>query len=203
MKFQTLVAFYLVAIGAVLYWMPKPVPARHPAQLVVRLVIPNVGVGSGVPVKVQGNRTAILTCKHVTAEGNALVARLGEAEWPVVQVQEHPSLDLAVVWIEGQLPVLEISLTSDQIGDRLQAVGWLFGDQLHVCEGLVCGKGKLSVDMMPGCSGGPVLRGQEVVGIVEATVSISSPFGNIPIGAAADFVPLSEAEPWIRAMLGP
>ena len=195
----------------VLFWgsiagiLRQQAPTRHPASLVAHVRLPGSGTGSGTPIAHQGGRTAVLTAAHVvsvTADPTELVVELDGMSYPVKVAVAHPSLDLAIVWVVGRLPLVEVDFHAPEMGDRLLAAGWLFGEQLHLAEGLMGEKGKLSVDVMPGCSGGPVFRDGRVNGVVVATVSVSSPFGSIPLGVSADFVPLCVARDWLRAMLG-
>lgn len=194
----------LIVLWAGLSWSARPKPP-HPASLVVKVVLPE-SMGSGTPVAVRGNQTAILTARHVVEDESMslptpMFAELAGRQYPVVQVCMHPELDVAIVWVEGRLPVVPMDHAPAVLGQRVQACGWLFGVQLQLDEGLVCEPDKASVDMLPGCSGGSIFREGEIVGVVSKTISISSPFGGIPVGACVDFVPIADAWRWICATL--
>lgn len=176
----------------------------HSGQLACRLVFRNDGSGSGVPVAVtpQGF-TVVLTAKHVIDAGpqDELCVRLGDISATVVRIERHPELDLAAVWIQTRLPVIQFDMNAIQFGERIQAAGWIFGEYLTLVEGLVSNPGQFSADVLPGCSGGPVIRNGRLIGILVACLAIHSPFGRIPIGAQADFVEISVAQPWLESIL--
>lgn len=176
----------------------------HPAQATVKVILGEGGMGSGIPVVVtpQGF-TIVLTAKHVVegAAQETMSVKAGEVTKSVSRVELHPTLDIAAVWVQIQLPVVPVDVSPTAFGERLQGVGFLFGDQLQLAEGLVSAPGKLSIDILPGCSGGPVLRGDRVVGILTMCVVVGSPLGGIPVGAQATFVEISTAGAWLSGIL--
>lgn len=202
---------FLGALLALLAFIPLALPSPmilplswHPAQATVKVILGEGGMGSGIPVDVTPEGfTIVLTAKHVV-EGAAqatMSVQAGEVTLPVTRVEQHATLDIAAIWVQMQLPVVRVDGAPIAFGERLQGAGFLFGDQLQLAEGLVSIPGHFSIDILPGCSGGPVLREGRVVGILVQCIVANSPFGGMPVGAQAIFVQISEARDWLSGIL--
>lgn len=140
--------------------LPPPPSYFHPAQATVKVILGEGGMGSGIPVETRLGFTIVLTAKHVV-EGAAvetMTVQAGEVTLPVTRVEQNDSLDIAALWVPMQLPVVPVDYAPIFFGERLQGAGFLFGEQLQLAEGLVSRPGKFSIDIMPGCSGGPVFE---------------------------------------------
>lgn len=158
----------------------------------------------GIVVTADGH-TILATAKHVVEgfQANGLTAsvRSGDVTVAVDRMESHPELDVGLLWVPIQLPCLPWSLETAEFGDRVQAAGWCFGQFLSLTEGLVANRGCLSVDLLPGASGGPVFKDGRAIGVVSRSVQLGSPFGPMPIGASVDFVELAQVETWLRQMI--
>lgn len=183
--------------------LPLPVE-QHPAQATVKIVLADGGTGSGIPVRITPEGfTIVLTAKHVVENVLPEVVSViaGETSTPVSRIERHPVLDLAALWVQVQLPAIGIDYDPIAFGERLQGAGFLFGDSLTLAEGLVSIPGHVSIDILPGCSGGPVIRNGRLVGVLVQCIVAGSPFGRIPIGAQAIFVEISAAREWLSDIL--
>lgn len=170
-------------------------------ERIVLLDLPD-GWGSGTPVQSHPmGITVILTAKHVaehmTFDGTTRAIQ-GERTATAVRAELHPDLDVALVWFAGdEFELVEIDTAPLAVGSRAHAVGWMFGQVRTIGEGLISNRDSLSVDIMPGCSGGAVLRHNRVVGVLAANIVV----GGLPVGAVAIFVPISEIAGWLSGIL--
>jgi len=160
--------------------------------------------GSGVVVKL-GEKTCVLTNRHVIAGATPDKVRISLADGRMVQPQQiwsDPESDVAVMEIVLENVVTAALGNSDvtDIGDFVLAFGSPFGLSHSVTFGIISGKGRRDLDLgdsgvrlqdflqtdaaiNPGNSGGPLvnLKG-EVIGINTAIASSSG--GNEGVGFA-------------------
>lgn len=90
---------------------------------------------------------------------------------PVNEVtHQHPTLDLALLYMPDKVGSITIAHDAPQLGDPLLAIGWHYGIYLLHTEGFQGGDdGLMSCPVVFGCSGGPVLNAAgELVGIIDA-----------------------------------
>lgn len=176
-----------------------PVIEEHVGQQVYLFSLGKTGTAFPIHVTDQGF-TILLTAKHVTESsmgwGTATVTVDGEPV-PVTRVEQHLTEDVALIWIQRELPVLPLSDHEPRFGERAQVSGLAFGRFLLFSEGLISSPTEVSADIMPGCSGGPVFVDGRVVGVAVANLQ----FGGIPVGAMALFVKISTVRDWIDASL--
>lgn len=188
-------AFVLFVVGASLPWALESRP--HPALFTLRIDMPS-GSGSGIALASHQDLVIVLTAGHVVEGEEAANVRvqLGDLSWPAVRIEKHPTLDLAAIWIQSDVPTVPYSTEKPGFGARAQVSGYQFGEFMTVAEGLISGDA-VSVDSLPGASGGPVFCDGRVIGIVTRSLRCMQ----IPIGASATFVPFSDAEEWISGIL--
>lgn len=160
--------------------------------------------GSGVLVKL-GEKTCVLTTRHVIAGATPDKVRISLADGRVIQPQQiwsDTESDVAVLEVGISDVVTAILGNSDtvDIGDFVLAFGSPFGLSHSVTFGIISGKGRRDLDLgdsgvkfqdflqtdaaiNPGNSGGPLvnLKG-EVIGINTAIASSSG--GNEGVGFA-------------------
>jgi len=211
----------VVALSAV---QPTKSPAEPPAGSGARFIDPFDGVpdrvvgdrafeavGSGVIVDEAGY---VVTNYHVIAGAAGILvspASDTETHLPATVVLADPSLDLALLKIEGDQGVFPAATLADssrvRVGDWVLAVGYPFGLELTVTSGIVGGRhvslviggvplrGLLQTDapINKGSSGGPLvdLEGQ-VVGINTAIYAPTGVFSGtgfaIPSNRVGAFV---------------
>ena len=107
-------------------------------------------------------RTWALTAKHVLPVVEA--DKIGQ----VLKVIAHPTLDLALVQIAELKGTVKFARRMPRFGDKLNAIGWHLGAEKLWTEGRAGRFGKMSCEVMPGCSGGAVFNDQnELVGIIK------------------------------------
>lgn len=175
----------LVACGAIEHW--PQVPLVHSLE---------GSRGSGVVIA----DGWLLTVAHVLP-----VTGLDDDHAMVQRVHLHPHLDLALVKIEGLKGKVEIATELPKFGDELRTIGHHEGQVKLMTSGHQ-GKvpGHMSCEVMPGCSGGPVLNARgELVGIVATVWIYRLPFGgSLPISHMAGYTPIdADTRAWILSIV--
>ncbi|MEY2571454.1 MAG: putative serine protease PepD [Acidimicrobiaceae bacterium] len=137
------------------------------------------GLGSGWVVATDGARSTLITNFHVVADvvadgSNAVkVFHDNDTKLDGIVQQASESADLAVVIVNGQLPVLKISSQKVAAGQAVLVVGSPLGLGGSVTTGTVSALRddyiQFSAPISPGNSGGPIINlSGEVVGVTEA-----------------------------------
>ncbi|WP_366921809.1 S1C family serine protease [Metallumcola ferriviriculae] len=147
------------------------------------LVLPERRSGTGFNISPTG---VIVTNYHVIQNAAAVsVSFSGGKTFRDIQVNEYPSLDLALVYLDGQnLPNIEISRLLPGKGEKVLVIGNPLGFPWVVMEGEITGLGRVSQLAAPviiidapiqsGSSGSPVFNEKgQVVAIVFATTGDS------------------------------
>lgn len=118
------------------------------AQEVFKKVSPSVvviktssGQGSGVATRIGRNglvpNTYIISnCHVVTGETSVIVQRLGKSTIGKVVLCD-PERDVALISIDGELPVVEERFNNVEIGEKVYAVGSPRGLELSISEGVI------------------------------------------------------------------
>jgi S1-C subfamily serine protease len=158
-------------------------------------------IGTGFVVR--GN--LVVTNKHVVSDTNAeyQVIDKDEQEYQVTQIYRDPSLDMAILQVEGfEAPALALG-DSDQlrVGEPVIAIGTALGQFRHtVTAGVISGLGRTitatgptgfenlenviqtDASINPGNSGGPLINARgEVIGVNVATTGAENISFAIPI----------------------
>lgn len=182
---------------------PSPQPiAAHPGSLVCRLDWEG-GRASAVPIARRDGFTILLTARHAVDEPHTVVARQGDHEEVVVSKVLHNTIDIALLWVRGeQFQLVEMDLTPLLFGDPVQSSGFALG-RIHVLsEGFISADGRhCTASAIFGCSGGAVLRGGRLVGIVSALPGFGANGLWMPLPTIQLFVPLLDISEWMRAIL--
>lgn len=191
---------------------------QDPAPLVVRLEIPvdarslvylvdlPNGWGSCVPIHRWADFTVFVTCKHVVeaATGRPFFVQVGASRLPVLRVEAHPDLDVALLLVQIQVPIVEMDAEPVRFGDHVFASGWTMMRHM-LSDGYVSADDTCSASIFPGMSGGGLFRNEKLVGIIEAVgmAGMDTPFGRfgVPVTFVHVFTPISRALPWIQGML--
>lgn len=202
---------------------PALVPAvktpQDPTPIVLKLEIPvdarssvylvdfPRGWGSCVPIHRWMDFTVFLTCKHVVeaAQGQPFAIRVGASRLDVLRAEVHPDLDVALLLVQVQVPIVSMSPEPVHFGDHVFASGWTMMRHM-LTDGYVSADDTCSASIFPGMSGGGLFRDGKLVGIIEAvgTVGLEIPFGGgiqFPVTFVHIFTPISRAQPWIQGML--
>lgn len=152
----------------------------------------------------------LLTCSH------ALPVTGLDLDMAIVQeVHDHPTLDLALVRVEGLVGSHPIAGELPGLGDQLFVLSWQDGDTLMVTEGRqAADQNGMSCPVIPGSSGGPVMNADgEIVGVVEQVWYMGTldarynnqrtPFLQV-IPHVAWYTPIdAEAREWIASIIDP
>ena len=159
------------------------------------------GVGSGFFIKKRGSRALCLTCAHVIRESGAnevylVLPSSARSRLQAEIVAVTPEFDLALLAVElgdlsdlvDPLPLAESS-SLVRHGSNVMACGYPLGQSgIKVSKGVVSGfeQGMIQHDsaISPGNSGGPLVSGDEVVGVNAAGVL----FGAQNVGYAVPIV---------------
>jgi len=172
------------------------------------LGIPAAGHGTGVVVDPRG---VILTAKHVVDGARHAAVRL-PGDGPVLPtrvVYADEALDFALLLVLPAAPLTAIELPADttslNVRDTVDAIGYPFDPdrrQPQSARGIISGEledGHLQLDMSlnPGNSGGPLLLGDRLVGIVVARADPTR--GAQGIGIAVPVDPIRQAYDQIRS----
>lgn len=165
------------------------------------------GMGSGTLIATRGDVGYVLTAKHVATLG---VTTADGLEVLAIHAHPDPEVDVAVLLVKLDLlnrPITPLGPVDAVFGDLLRGSGWYFGRFLNAFEGRAGAAGLISVDVVPGASGGPVVdeRGR-LIGVVKTTMraSLNGPaeFGGGQIGLGVSmFEPISNFRAWVDAIL--
>ncbi|MEO5378898.1 MAG: trypsin-like peptidase domain-containing protein [Magnetococcus sp. DMHC-6] len=168
-------------------------------------------IGSGIILTMEGD---ILTNYHVIENARQIQVTVfnnkGNKHHDAVVVQSNPALDLALLKIEPQIPLIPAPLgNSDalRVGDPVITIGSPFGLDQTVSQGIISGKrhtidiggtihkGLIQTDaaINRGNSGGPLVdTNGQVVGINTAIYSSTNAFSGVgfavPINSAMEFL---------------
>ena len=137
------------------------------------------GLGSGWVVATDGARSTLITNFHVVADvvadGTNAVRVYHDTDTKLdgIVQQASEAADLAVVIVNGQLPVLKVSNQKVAAGQAVLVVGSPLGLGGSVTTGTVSALRddfiQFSAPISPGNSGGPIINlNGEVVGVTEA-----------------------------------
>lgn len=194
----------LLMLFASLLLVQPAQPSLHPITQIWTLETEWRIIGTAVPVQnTPEGFTIFLTAKHVVeAAGQpAFSLHHGKQKYDMVRVEQCEKLDLAAVWVQGVVPVVPLDYAPSVVGERLEGGGFIYGRELTLTEGLVPGHGAVSIDVLPGCSGGPILRNRKLVGIIATCVL--SPCGDerVAVGALCGFVEICDAAEWLSGIL--
>jgi len=187
----------LLAAGV---WMHSsqrtPIPPKQTANVWLVRCSP-AGTGSGFPVVRKDNQVGFLTARHV-AQHDATSVELRGITGTVRSVEVHPELDIAILWVEGlpQIPVFEMSARQPRFGDPVFGAGHALGGRLAVTFGFVGDPTNTATSAtIYGFSGGPVMRPDGVA--IGVAVGIMVAY-NAPISSFSNFIPLSDAQDWLK-----
>ena len=169
--------------------------------------------GSGVVVKVEALADGmfdiyVLTAGHIVKDGDEQNFELWWGDDQVlltdvgVLVSMHESEDAALVKFtdDEPFPVARLSFRLPRPGERVLAAGYPL-DEFWFDEGLIVTATKMSAQLTPGNSGGPVISlGGSVIGI-----GVGVEFYRVTAGPhwahqnhMASYVSLSSLEDWLR-----
>jgi S1-C subfamily serine protease len=143
MKTLAVLAFVLL-IGCARY--------QPPLQSTLFLRV-DAAAGSAFPVAYSEGRVWYLTAKHVV-EGGTIQIPNALVEWT------HPTEDIALFSAPGErVPLFRLG-PPPEFGALVMAIGYPGGieDELRASVGAYCGPGLMTAPILPGSSGGPVLR---------------------------------------------
>jgi S1-C subfamily serine protease len=156
-----------------------PVVIASKVQPSVFTIGSDFGVGSGWVVKSDGATSLLVTNYHVVQEvvergGNSVeVYHDNDTVLAGTVIRSSPAVDLAVISVNGQLPVLTMSSAKVSPGQAVLVIGSPLGLGGSVSSGSVSALRddfiQFSAPISPGNSGGPIINlSGEVVGVTEA-----------------------------------
>lgn len=172
-----------------------PTPSFNPLQQVY-LTDTGAGYGSAVPICSWQDMTVFLTAKHVAEDPPLRIWRQAEQKfYDVVRTVLDPDLDVALMFVQIQVPIVDIDPEPTQFGETVRASAWTLNTQV-LTEGLVSDWETCSASVYPGCSGGGVFRGNRLVGVIRGVGMDWR--RNVRVPFISVFTPISKALPWIR-----
>lgn len=177
-------------------------PSSHPS-------IPSGGNGSGVAFRrAPGGGTYILTNNHVVENAASItVGSPAGKTWPGTVVGRDADSDIAVVKIDGDLPVIKLGDSKNlQVGQTVVAIGSPYGLEHSVTSGVISALGRTLADVStvdrsqplidtiqtdaainPGSSGGALVDRQgRLIGVNAAIYSESGSAAGIGFAVPVD-----------------
>lgn len=158
-----------------------PPPKLRP--LVWPLVHKSGSAGSCFPVLVLPGRTYILTAAHLISSPDPSDYSAGGV--PCAHIcGVLPESDLALLRIDIEAAeTLELDFAPVEFGERLISMGWPLIADMWATEGLASGDNRMSCNIYPGFSGGPVLR-ESNFGVIGVNSSILADYSQYVTFAA-------------------
>jgi len=117
-------------------------------------------------------------------------------------VSRHPTLDAALISFVSpvRLDVSPLTYREPRVGERVLAAGYP-GDEFYFSEGLIVSSSKMSAQLSPGISGGPVIdEVGRVLGITQGVAMFRIAPGPhwFHVNHQATFVSLISLKSWLR-----
>lgn len=166
-----------------------------------------VGFGTGSGFAIDGSR--LITNRHVVEGAQRLEVNLADGRTLTVRATEMGVLgDVAIVTVDGRLPVAADLGGVANAGDPVSAVGYPLGGRFTISEGMVVDRIdgasftipgpvlRTTAEVQPGNSGGPLLDGEgRVAGVVFAIEIATGLSLAIPMDTVDDLLAQAGTEP--------
>lgn len=133
---------------------------------------------SGTGFKTYFGDQKIITNKHIVENQTIVIAETPERTWIIQSWVEHPTLDIAILNIEGQENIETLEIDTNYIvrpGQKIYTLGYPLGLGLAIHEGLVSAIDKekivFSAPLSEGASGSPLINQEgRVIGICDSYI---------------------------------
>jgi len=161
--------------------------------------------GSAVPIAQNGDILWLLTVRHLLFPQTV-------GGFQVLDVERHPTLDLALLKVKGTSPLIPMTDRIPRAGERLRAIGW----NIDKCLAMTDGRARahdgflgpefscMTCPILFGASGGAVLNDDgELVGIIKGLLSwkfhheLSTAGTTLPVPWLSYYLPIGQARDWI------
>ncbi len=172
---------------------PEPAPAIEQVNPLAQsfLVDCAFGDGSCIPIRHWQDFTIFLTAKHVIRD-EPLASMTVDGK-PVTRVEEHPTLDVALLWVQTVVPIVDLDSSRLEFGDEVFAAAWVGGHRI-LTHGYLSDFNTCSANAFFGMSGGGIFRSGRLIGTIIQLGQNSR--GIVPF--CVIFVPISATSEWIR-----